>query len=121
MSSEAQKGRVDPTAVPLVGADERVTHGLRDQASNRFVYSQRLALDLGGSLEALHNMCLVHGALRHRNVTVLADGRVKLFFQAEDGIRDALPLDSVLASGPPAEYLAPEQIRGAPTTEKTDI
>ena len=219
MSSDAQKGRVVPPAVPLVGADERVTIGLRVQDRYRIVSelgsgafgtvclaedgvtaqrvairflprglaaipgvtravqsrarsviagstanpglvrvlavgeaepgwlfavmelvegrrlsamlsgtkpldggaAQRLALDLGGSLESLHNMGLVHGALRPRNVTVLADGRVKLMDVELAGLRDALALDSVLASGPPAEYLAPEQIRGAPTTEKTDI
>ena len=219
MSSDAQKGRVVPPAVPLVGADERVTIGLRVQDRYRIVSelgsgafgtvclaedgvtaqrvairflprglaaipgvaravqsrarsliagstadprlvrvlevgeaepgrlfavmelvegrrlsamlsgtkpldggaAQRLALDLGGSLESLHNMGLVHGALRPRNVMVLADGRIKLMDVELAGLRDALALDSVLASGPPAEYLAPEQIRGAPTTEKTDI
>src|SRR5947199_1450102 len=219
MSSDAQKGRVVPPAVPLVGADERVTIGLRVQDRYRIVSelgsgafgtvclaedgvtaqrvairflprgvaaipgvaravqsrarsliagstadprlvrvlevgeaepgrlfavmelvegrrlsamlsgtkpldggaAQRLALDLGGSLESLHNMGLVHGALRPRNVVVLADGRIKLMDVELAGLRDALALDSVLASGPPAEYLAPEQIRGAPTTEKTDI
>src|SRR5206468_3891703 len=219
MSSDAQKGRVVPPAVPLVGADERVTIGLRVQDRYRIVSelgsgafgtvclaedgvtaqrvairflprglaaipgvaravqsrarsliagstadprlvrvlevgeaepgrlfavmeliegrrlsamlsgtkpldggaAQRLALDLGGSLESLHNMGLVHGALRPRNVTVLADGRVKLMDVELASLRDALALDSVLASRPPAEYLAPGQSRGAPTTEKTDI
>ena len=219
MSSDGQKGQVVPPAEPLVGADERVTTGLRVQGRYRIVSelgsgafgtvwlaedgvtaqrvairflprglavvpsvaravqsrarsliagstahpglvrvlevgevepgqlfavmelvegrrlsamlsgtkpldagsARRLVLDLGGSLESLHNMGLVHGALRPRNVMVLADGRVKLMDVELAGLRDALALDSVLASGPPAEYLAPEQIRGAPTTEKTDI
>ena len=219
MSSDAQKGRVVPPAVPLVGADERVTIGLRVQDRYRIVSelgsgafgtvclaedgvtaqrvairflprglaaipgvaravqsrarsliagstanpglvrvlavgeaepgwlfavmelvegrrlsamlsgtkpldggaAQRLALDLGGSLESLHNMGLVHGALRPRNVMVLADGRVKLMDVELAGLRDAPALDSALAARPPAEYLAPEQIRGARMTEKTDI
>src|SRR5881628_742325 len=219
MSSDAQKGRVVPPAVPLVGADERVTIGLRVQDRYRIVSelgsgafgtvclaedgitaqrvairflprglaaipgvaravrsraqsliagstadprlvrvlevgeaepgrlfavmelvegrrlsamlsgtkpldggaAQRLALDLGGSLESLHNMGLVHGALRPRNVMVLADGRVKLMDVELAGLRDAPALDSALAARPPAEYLTPEQIRGARMTEKTDV
>jgi ABC-type uncharacterized transport system substrate-binding protein/serine/threonine protein kinase len=83
--------------------------------------ARRLAMDLGGCLESLHNSGLVHGALRPRNVMVLADGRVKLMDVELAGLRDAPALDSVLAARPPAEYLAPEQIRGARMTEKTDI
>src|SRR2546427_618575 len=219
MSSDGQKGQVVPPAEPLVGADERVTTGLRVQGRYRIVSelgsgafgtvwlaedgvtaqrvairflpralavvpgvaravqsrarsliagstahpglvrvlevgevepgqlfavmelvegrrlsamlsgtkpldagsARRLALDLGGSLESLHNMGLVHGALRPRNVMVLADGRVKLMDVELAGLRDAAALDSALAARPPAEYLAPEQIRGARMTEKTDI
>src|SRR5256712_76934 len=219
MSSDGQKGQVVPPAEPLVGADERVTTGLRVQGRYRIVSelgsgafgtvwlaedgvtaqrvairflpralavvpgvaravqsrarsliagstahpglvrvlevgevepgqlfavmelvegrrlsamlsgtkpldagsARRLVLDLGGSLESLHNMGLVHGALRPRNVMVLADGRVKLMDVELAGLRDAPALDSALAARPPAEYLTPEQIRGARMTEKTDI
>ena len=219
MSSDGQKGQVVPPAEPLVGADERVTTGLRVQGRYRIVSelgsgafgtvwlaedgvtaqrvairflprglavvpsvaravqsrarsliagstahpglvrvlevgevepgqlfavmelvegrrlsamlsgtkpldagsARRLVLDLGGSLESLHNMGLVHGGLRPRNVMVLADGRVKLMDVELAGLRDAPALDSALAARPPAEYLAPEQIRGARMTEKTDI
>src|SRR4030095_1460238 len=38
----------------------------------------RIALELGGAVETLHNMGFVHGAMSPRNVVVLEDGRVKL-------------------------------------------
>jgi serine/threonine-protein kinase len=81
----------------------------------------RLALDLGGAVETLHNMGLVHGALRPRNVMVLADWRVKLMDLELIGLRDASATKTVLAAEPPAEYLSPEQVRRAPLTEGTDI
>ncbi|PYN30671.1 MAG: hypothetical protein DMD98_18705, partial [Candidatus Rokuibacteriota bacterium] len=81
----------------------------------------RLALDLGGAVETLHNMGAVHGALRPRNVMVLEDGRVKLMDVELAGLRDAPATEGVLAAEPPAEYLSPEQIRRTPVTEKTDI
>jgi len=81
----------------------------------------RLALDLGGSVETLHNMGLVHGALRPCNVLVLEDGRVKLMDLELAGLRDARPTDGALVTKPPAEYLSPEQICRAPVTEKADI
>ena len=81
----------------------------------------RVALDLGGSVETLHNMGLVHGALRPSNVMVLEDGRVKLMDLELAGLRDAQANEGLLAAEPPAEYLSPEQIRRAPATEKTDI
>ncbi|TMA53495.1 MAG: serine/threonine protein kinase [Deltaproteobacteria bacterium] len=81
----------------------------------------RLALDLGGSVETLHNMGLVHGALRPCNVMVLQDGRIKLMDLELAGLRDAQANEGLLAAEAPAEYLSPEQIRRAPATEKTDI
>src|SRR2546422_5090440 len=190
MSSDGQKGQVVPPAEPLVGADERVTTGLRVQGRYRIVSelgsgafgtvwlaedgvtaqrvairflpralavvpgvaravqsrarsliagstanpglvrvlavgeaepgrlfavmelveghrlsamlsgtqplaggaAQRLALDLGGSLESLHNMGLAHGALPPRNVMVLADGRIKPKAVETAGLREALAL-----------------------------
>jgi serine/threonine protein kinase len=79
----------------------------------------RLALDLGGALETLHNMGVVHGAVRPRNVVVLEDGRVKLLDLELAGLRDTT--EGLIAAAPPAEYLSPEQIRHASVTEKADI
>src|SRR5207247_2232183 len=80
-----------------------------------------VALALAAALETLHNMRLVHGALRPSNVMVLEDGRVKLMDLELAGLRDAQANEGLLAAEPPAEYLSPEQIRRAPATEKTDI
>ena len=38
----------------------------------------RMAVDLGGAVETLHNLGFVHGALRPRNVMVRQDGSIKL-------------------------------------------
>jgi putative tryptophan/tyrosine transport system substrate-binding protein len=81
--------------------------------------ARRWALDLGAAVETLHNIGFVHGALRPRNVMVLPDGNVKVMDVELAGLLDASAPNVLDAS--PAEYLAPEQIRGAPTSEKTDI
>src|SRR5262245_16677660 len=81
--------------------------------------ARRWAVDLGGAVEALHNIGIVHGALRPRNVMVLPNGNVKLMDVELAGLFDASPPGVLDAS--PAEYLAPEQIRRAPTSEKTDV
>jgi putative ABC transport system substrate-binding protein len=82
-----------------------------------FGTSRRWMLDLGGAIEVLHNLGRVHGAIRPRNVVVLADGRVKLMDVELAGLRDTPTLRD---NNAPAEYLAPEQINRAPWTEKTD-
>ena len=81
----------------------------------------RIARELGGAVETLHNTGLVHGAVSPRNVVVLEDGRVKLLDVELAGLRDARELEGLIDADPPAEYLSPEQIQKAPLTEKTDI
>src|SRR5262249_26536129 len=78
---------------------------------------RKWVLDLGGAIEVLHNLGLLHGAIRPRNVMLLADGRVKLMDIELAGLRDTPTLRDDKA---PAEYLAPEQTMRAPWTEKTD-
>jgi serine/threonine protein kinase len=82
--------------------------------------AMRLALDLGGGLESLHNAGFVHGAVRPHNIMVLDDGRLKLLDIELAGLRDASELQGVIAPTPAAEYLAPEQISRAPVDEKAD-
>jgi putative ABC transport system substrate-binding protein len=82
-----------------------------------FGTSRRWVLDLGGAIEVLHNLGRVHGAIRPRNVMVLADGRVKLMDIELAGLRDTPALRDGNA---PAEYLAPEQVNGGLWNEKTD-
>ena len=81
----------------------------------------RLAIELGGAVEALHNMGHVHGALRPRNVMVSQDGHVKLMDVELAGLRAAPAMQGIVADEPPPEYLSPEQIRQVLVTETTDI
>ena len=81
----------------------------------------RVALDLGGAVETLHNMGFIHSALCPHNIVVLEDGRIKLLDLELVGLRDAREIRGVIAAEPPAEYLSPEQILKAPVTEKADI
>lgn len=79
-----------------------------------------MALELGGAIETAHNMGLVHGALRTRNVMVLADGRVKLMDLELAKLRDSPPIR--LAGAEPLAVTPPgEQLRDEVITEKTDI
>jgi len=81
----------------------------------------RLALDLAGAVELLHQLGVVHGAIRPRNVIVFEDGRVKLMDSELSALRDALVMEGVVAAKPLAEYRAPEQIRRTPVSEKADV
>jgi eukaryotic-like serine/threonine-protein kinase len=81
----------------------------------------RTALELGGAVQALHNIGFVHGAINPRNVVVLEDGRVKLLDIELAGLRDAREVQALANGEQPAEYLSPEQIQKVPLTEKTDI
>jgi hypothetical protein len=81
----------------------------------------RWAIELGGAVETLHNVGLVHGALRPHNVMIRADGSVKLMDVELAGLRDAWAMRGISADESPAEYLSPEQIRGLPATEESDV
>jgi serine/threonine protein kinase len=81
----------------------------------------RMAIDLGGAVETLHNLGLVHGALRPRNVMVREDGGVKLMDVELIGLREAWKMKGIIVEESPPEYLSPEQIRGLPATEATDV
>ena len=81
----------------------------------------RLALDVGGAIETLHNLGIAHGGLRPRNVRILPAGRVKLMDLEVAGLRAASALRQLVTDGTPAESLAPEQIRGEPVSDKTDV
>ena len=81
----------------------------------------RLAVDLGGALETLHNTGIVHGALRPSNVMVGSDWRARLMDVELTSLRAALAMKGLVADVPPAEYLSPEQIRQGRVTEATEI
>jgi eukaryotic-like serine/threonine-protein kinase len=81
----------------------------------------RLALDLGGAVETLHNLGAVHAGLRPCNVLILPDGRMKLMDLEIAGLRSAPELRELQGNSAPADYLAPEQIRGEAVSDKTDV
>jgi serine/threonine-protein kinase len=81
----------------------------------------RLALDLGGAVETLHNLGTVHAGLRPCNVRILSEGRVKLMDLEIAGLRGAPELRELQGDSAPADYLAPEQIRGESVSDKTDV
>ena len=113
-------GEVEPGRISIVTElveGRRLSEILAAGKPLDFGTSRRWVLDLGGAIEVLHNLGRVHGAIRPRNVMVLADGRVKLMDVELAGLRDTPTLRDDNA---PAEYLAPEQINKAPWTEKTD-
>jgi putative ABC transport system substrate-binding protein len=113
-------GEVEPGRISIVTEfveGRRLSEILAAGKPLDFATSRRWVLDLGGAIEVLHNLGRVHGAIRPRNVMVLADGRVKLMDIELAGLRDTPTLRDGNA---PAEYLAPEQVSMAPWTEKTD-
>ena len=81
----------------------------------------RLALDLGGAVETLHNLGTVHAGLRPCNVRILPEGRMKLMDLEIAGLRSAPELRELQGNSGPADYLAPEQIRGEAVSDKTDV
>ena len=81
----------------------------------------RIAIDLGEAVETLHNLGLVHGALRPGNVMIGGDGRVTLMDVELAAARAAQAVNGILIDEPPPEYLSPEQIRQVRVTGTTDI
>jgi putative tryptophan/tyrosine transport system substrate-binding protein len=112
---EVEPGRISVVTELVEG--RRLSEVLAAGTPLDFDTARRWVLDLGGAIEVLHNLGLLHGAIRPRNVMLLADGRVKLMDIELAGLRDAPTLRDDKA---PAEYLAPEQINKALWTEKTD-
>jgi serine/threonine-protein kinase len=99
---------------------QRLSQVLADRSRPDVPGSLRLAVEMGGPVETLHNMGLLHGALWPRNFAV-ADGRVTLMDVETIALRDAAALQPLVAARGPEAYLAPEQIQGRPITEKTDV
>ncbi|PYN11360.1 MAG: hypothetical protein DME05_24560, partial [Candidatus Rokuibacteriota bacterium] len=110
-----------PFAVMELVEGRRLSDVLAEGGQLDVAVAMRWALDLGGAVETLHNMGLVHGAVRPRNVVVLADGSAKLLDVELAGLRDLPGLASASGREAPPEYLAPEHARVASLTEKADI
>ena len=116
---ELEAGR--PFTVTEFVEGRRLSEILSGRAPLEVAAALRIALELGGAVETLHNMGFVHGAISPRNVVVPEDGRVKLLDIELAGLRDAREVQGIVISERPAEYLSPEQIQKAPISEKTDI
>jgi serine/threonine protein kinase len=116
---EIENGR--PFTIMELVEGRRLSEVLSDRKPLEIAAALRLALDLGGAVETLHNMGFIHSALSPRNVVVLEDGRIKLLDIELAGLRDARELQGLVNAEPSPEYLSPEQISKAPVNEKTDI
>jgi serine/threonine-protein kinase len=103
-----------------------LVHGRRlgailSEGSLDFDTALRVAVELGGAVESLHNIGLVHGALRPSNVMIGSDGHVTLLDVELIGVRATQAVNGIMIDEPPPEYLSPEQIRQVLVTETTDI
>jgi serine/threonine-protein kinase len=103
-----------------------LVHGRRlsailSEGSLEFDTALRIAIELGEAVESLHNIGLVHGALRPSNVMIGSDGHVTLLDVELIGVRAAQAVNGIMIDEPPPEYLSPEQIRQVLVTETTDI
>ena len=113
-------GEVEPGRIFIVTElveGRRLSEILASDTRLDFDSARQWVLDLGSAIEVLHNLGLLHGAIRPRNVMLLADGRVKLMDIELAGLRNTPGLRGDKTA---ADYLAPEQINKALWTEKTD-
>lgn len=87
--------------------------------------SAELVVDIGcrvaDALDVAHRNDLTHRDIKPANILLCADGGVKVadFGIAKTGDLDDLTRDGTLLGT--ATYLAPEQLRGAPTDGRTDL
>ncbi|MFV8818226.1 serine/threonine-protein kinase [Haliea sp. E17] len=76
----------------------------------------RVGIDLAAALDAARQEKLVHGDLKAGNVLVTREGRLKL---ADFGIAREAGVDGGSAGSPAA--IAPEQLRGMPADQRSDL
>src|SRR2546425_786366 len=135
---ESEKGTCssDPPQSPGASQARSVTTDARQDLTGPTAAPKgryRIVSDLGAG--AFGNVCLAEDeatghevairflprALRPHTVTIRADGCVKLMDVELAGLRDAWAMRGINVDEAPAEYLSPEQIRGLPATEESDV
>src|SRR5256886_5815624 len=101
---ELEAGR--PFTVTEFVEGRRLSDMMSDRAAPLEIQAGlRIALELGGAVETLHNMGFIHGAISPRNVVVLEDGRVKLLDVELAGPRDPPDDQELRTTDPPAAHL----------------
>jgi serine/threonine protein kinase len=79
------------------------------------------AIEIGGPIETLHNVGLVHAAVRPNNFVVAGDDSIKLLDAELTALRDLPAVQHLMAERSLSAYLAPEQIGRQAVSEKTDV
>src|SRR5213592_296557 len=79
------------------------------------------AIEVGRGLAAAHARRMVHRDVKPQNVLIDSDGRAKV---TDFGIAHALDVDGMTITGTimgSSNYIAPEQARGEPVDEQSDV